>query len=135
MYYALARVSLGQMNEAFSITAPVTDGIPSDAVSKMVLILRYAILRDWEKAFHEMTPDFQKTVQRDAAFSHHLAGILALLGENNEALDWLQNAINRGFINYPLLAEKDPLLANLRDEERFKKLMERVKQEWEHFEV
>jgi non-specific serine/threonine protein kinase len=66
--------------------------------------------------------------------AHHLAGIFSLLGEKNEALDWLENAVNRGFINYPLLAEKDPWLANLRGEDRFQKLMERVKYEWEHFE-
>jgi hypothetical protein len=30
---------------------------------------------------------------------------------------------------------KDPCLANIRGEERFKKLMERVKYEWEHFEA
>jgi len=50
-------------------------------------------------------------------------------------LNWLEHAVDRGFINYPLLAEKDPFLANIRGEERFKKLMERVKHEWEHFEV
>jgi hypothetical protein len=31
--------------------------------------------------------------------------------------------------------EKDPWLESIRGEERFKKLMERVKQEWEEFEV
>jgi hypothetical protein len=67
--------------------------------------------------------------------SHHLAGIFSLLGEKKEAHDWLENAVNQGFINYPLLAEKDIWLANIRGEERFKKLMERVKYEWEHFEV
>jgi hypothetical protein len=34
-----------------------------------------------------------------------------------------------------LLAEKDTWLANIRGEERFKKLMKRVQYEWEHFEV
>ena len=34
-----------------------------------------------------------------------------------------------------LLAEKDPFLENIRGEPRFKKLMERVKHEWENFEV
>jgi len=134
LYYALTRASLGQMDEALSVIAPAASAIPSDAFSNMGLMLRYAILKDRERVFQEMTPNFQKTYQRDAAFSHHLAGILALLGEKNEALDWLQNAIDRGFINYPLLAEKDPLLANIRGEERFKKLMKRVKYEWEHFE-
>jgi hypothetical protein len=31
--------------------------------------------------------------------------------------------------------EKYPFLANIRAEPRFQKLMERVKYEWEHFEV
>lgn len=33
----------------------------------------------------------------------------------------------------PLLAERDPRLAGIRGEARFKKLLERVKDEWEHF--
>ena len=42
--------------------------------------------------------------------------------------------IDRGFINYPFM-QCDPFLDNIRGEERFKKLMERAKYEWEHFEV
>jgi hypothetical protein len=39
-------------------------------------------------------------------------------------------------LDYAGSGEKTALfLANIRGEERFKKLMERVKYEWEHFEV
>ena len=48
---------------------------------------------------------------------------------------WLEIALSRGCLNYPLLAEKDPFLANIRGEPWFINLMERVKYEWEHFEV
>ena len=72
----------------------------------------------------------------DEHCSWQMADCYALLDQKVEALDWLEHAsLNRGFINYPLLAEKDPWLANLRGEERFQKLMEQVKYEWEHFEV
>ena len=81
-----------------------------------------------------MTPVLQETFKRDAGFSFLASEVMALFGEKKESMDWLENAVNRGFINYPLLAEKDPFLANIRGEERFKKLMERVKYEWEHFE-
>ncbi len=54
--------------------------------------------------------------------------MLASLGEKDEALDFLSNAIDRGFINYPLIANKDPFLQNIRGEPGFKKLMERLKQ-------
>jgi disulfide oxidoreductase YuzD len=57
-----------------------------------------------------------------------------LLDEKKEALDWLENAVNRGIINYPFINTYDSFLDNIRGEERFKKLMERVKKEWEEFE-
>ena len=47
----------------------------------------------------------------------------------NEALYWLENAVNLGFINYPFFNDYDPLLDNIREEERFRKLMKRVKKE------
>ncbi len=64
-----------------------------------------------------------------------VAGLFAVMGEKAEALRWLEHAIDRGWINYPLFAEHDPLLENIRGEERFNKLMDRIKPEWERFEV
>ena len=63
------------------------------------------------------------------------ADINALNGETDEALKWLDHGLDIGCINYPFLSQFDPFLANIRGEERFQKLMERVKYEWEHFEV
>jgi hypothetical protein len=57
----------------------------------------------------------------------------ALLSDRDEALRWLERAVERGIFNYPLLNELDPLLANVRGEERFQKLMEKVKPKWENF--
>ena len=64
-----------------------------------------------------------------------MAASYALINEKNEAIDRVECAIKCGFINYPLLMEYDPFLANIRGEERFKKLMERAKYEWERFEA
>ncbi len=62
------------------------------------------------------------------------ASLFALVDEKEEALRWLEHSVDRGWINYPVFAERNPFFANIRGEERFKKLMERVKYEWEHFE-
>ncbi len=61
------------------------------------------------------------------------AGCFSLLEEKNEALTWLERAAARGWINYPLFCRIDPFLANIREEERFQKLMQRIKPEWEKF--
>ena len=71
----------------------------------------------------------------DLQHSYHNASFYSFLDQKESALQWLENAINRGFINYPFMNEIDPFLENIRGEKRFKELMERVKYEWENFEV
>ncbi len=56
-----------------------------------------------------------------------------MIGHKQEALDWLENAIDRGFINYPLIAQHDPFFKKFKDDERFKKLLVRLKNECEEF--
>ncbi len=121
-------------DEAFSIFDQGAMATPNNALTKMGLMLKYGFLKERENALREMTPDFERTCQRDLEWSYHIAEAFALLSEKKEALDWLENAVNRGFINYPFMNRHDWFLDNIRGEERFKKLMERVKYEWEHFE-
>ncbi len=134
-YYAMALAYLGQMDQAFVLIDQIANFAPNNAFSKLGLMLKYAVQKKKDKVFHEMTTDFQKTCLRDITFSHHLAGIFSLTGAKEEALDWLENAVDGGFINYPLLSEKDLFLENIRGELRFKKLMKRLKKECENFEV
>jgi tetratricopeptide (TPR) repeat protein len=134
-YYAYTLVDLNLTHEAAVIIDQSVKTSPSNAFSKLGLMLKSAVLNEKDKVFQEMTSDLRKTCVRDISFSHHLAGIFAKVRANEEALFWLENAVEGGFINHPLLSEKDPFLENIRGEERFKKLMERVKHEWENFEV
>jgi tetratricopeptide (TPR) repeat protein len=133
-HYALILAYNNALTEALSIIDQCAQAEPDNALSKFGLLLKYGLLKDREKAFQIMTPDFRKTCQRDDEWSYYVADAFGLLGEKKEALDWLENAIDGGFINYPFISERDSFLANIRGEERFKKLMERVKYEWEHFE-
>jgi len=133
-FYAWMLVCNNEPDEAFSIIDESARLTPDNVCTRFGLLLKYGILKDREKAFGEMTFDFQKTCKRDPEWSYYVALMLASLDAKPEALDWLENAVNRGFINYPAL-ERIQMLDNLRGEERFKKLMERTKYEWEHFEI
>jgi serine/threonine protein kinase/TPR repeat protein len=133
-FYALTLVYNKAFDEAFSVIEKCAEAEPNNLLSKFGLLLKYGQLKDREKAFLIMTPDFRKTCQRDLEWSYFVADAFALLHENNEAFYWLENAVDRGFINYTFINNYDPFLDTLRGEERFKKLMERVKYRWEHFE-
>jgi hypothetical protein len=65
-------------------------------------------------------------------YSWCMAQCLVLAGEGAEAIRWLRNAaLDQNFSNYPLLAERDPLLAPLRGVPGFGELMAAVKRKWE----
>ena len=133
--YAMILIYNNRSEEAFEVIDQNKREYPDHGHAKLGVILKYALKNKKQKVKEEMTVDFIETCQRDAFHAQFLAGIFSLLDEKKTALDWLENAINHTFINYPFLNEYDPLLENIRGEERFKKLMKRVKKEWENFEV
>ena len=53
----------------------------------------------------------------------------------DEALEWIENAVRRGFLNFRFLSEYDPLLENLRHDERFQALMTEARKRFESLEV
>jgi TolB-like protein/cytochrome c-type biogenesis protein CcmH/NrfG len=100
-----------------------------------LLFLKYALEGEKSKALDSLNDDIKNFFWNDADLPFLGAGGFALVDEKKEAIWWLEHAINKGFINYPIVSEIDPFLENIRGEPRFKKLMEKVKHEWENFEV
>ena len=109
--------------------------LSDDVVCWLGFLMKYALEGEREKLAALVTPEVWKIFRQDVQLSSFLSAFYAMIGEDERALDWLENAISRGFINYPFLNEHDPFLARLRGEEQFERLMERVKYEWQHFEV
>jgi len=107
-------------------------GETKNILSINALLFKYALGKDRKNAMRVMTPEFQKTCRRDFEWSYYVASRLSLLGANDEALDWLENAVSCGFLAYSYL-ECDPFLENIRGDERYKKLLEHAKYEWENF--
>jgi len=133
--YANFLTRIQQFEEAYSIIDKHAQKAPETDFVQLGLFRKFALLEKQKEALKTVTPKFKDAMRWDEQLSWEMAANYALIGQKQEALDWLENAVNRGFINYPFLNEYDPLLENIRGEERFKKLMERVKREWENFEV
>ncbi|MCK5368339.1 MAG: tetratricopeptide repeat protein, partial [Cyclobacteriaceae bacterium] len=96
---------------------------------------KYALQGKKEAALKSVTEDLKSVVKEDEMYPIWMAESYALIGEKEEAIDWLECGINYGFIHYLWLSEYNPFLENIRGESRFKKLMERVKKELENFEA
>jgi hypothetical protein len=108
---------------------------PGSNWTEWSLFLKYALQGEKKKAFDSVSRKTFEWAWDDPDIPVIWAGHFAVLNDKEKALDWLERGVDRGCINFPLIAEKYPLLENIRGEPRFKKLMERVKHEWENFEV
>jgi TolB-like protein/lipoprotein NlpI len=108
---------------------------PETFIVKVFLLFKYCLQKDKEKALPLFTQEIKEVGWNDFGLPWFIANYYAMIEENDQSLKWLERAVECGLINYPLLSEIDPIIKNIRGEERFKKLMERVKYEWENFEV
>jgi len=134
--YGLTLAYTLRIEEAYSILFKLVKDDPKNYWFQMV----YGLVSELKGQTSELLsslqdPAFNTWASRDFSYSYYMADIYALLGEKEKAFEWVEHAVSIGYINYPFLNIYDPFLANIRGEESFRKLMERVKYEWEHFEV
>jgi serine/threonine protein kinase len=120
--------------EALDVLEPVERTTASDAFSQCARFLRRVLRGERDRILELLTDTFLAAVRRDPVIPCWVAAIYAMLDDYEQAIDWLEHAVSRGFINYPYISEYDPFLAKLRGEPRFQQLMVRVKREWENFE-
>lgn len=121
--------------EAFLICDQWYEKNPEGLWPRMGQCLKYALKDDRENTIKAMSGGVKDKARCDLYDALLMAECDALIGEKEEAITSLEYAVNLGAINYPFYNKTSPFLENIRDEPRFKKLMERVKYEWENFEV
>jgi TolB-like protein len=107
---------------------------PGQAVARLGMALSRAREGAGPSVARELTPELLGWARRDHFWSLLVAQAFALAGHTVEALDWLEHAVDAGFINYPFL-ERDRLLDTVRGTERLARLLERVRREWETFDA
>jgi TolB-like protein len=136
LWKALALLYNGKIAETVEFISNAVKEPWKDSISGFLIFLKYALTGDAEKMEQVLaTGDLIRLLQADCQYSWHMGAVFSYINDKDKSLEWLENAVNRGFINYQMLNEYDPLLKNIRGEEGFRKLMERVKYEWENFEV
>jgi tetratricopeptide (TPR) repeat protein len=133
-WLAIALTYNGQTDEAFSLIDRMVQIYPGQMRTKLILMLKHGLQGDKQAALSELTGDFRE-VCKERIFSWSIAVSLSLLDKREEAVNWLENSVNHGYLAFPLFSKFDPFLENIRGESRFKKLMERLKHEWESFEI
>jgi non-specific serine/threonine protein kinase len=125
----------GDVEESLRVVEEAVKGDPSDGVGSLCSLFGSALKGDNEAFSDQLTETVRDTLWNDPECPFWMAGWTALLNRVDDSIEWLERALQRGWINYPLIAHDDPLLENVRGDPRFDRLMERLKPEWEGFEA
>jgi tetratricopeptide (TPR) repeat protein len=121
---------LGRRDEATALVERTSRQYPNDVLFFPVRGVIAASLRDEARARQQI----HLTIQNKKSFIHYhhaqydIACIHALLGETEEALDWLTDAAHNGFPCYAFF-EIDSFLASIRGEDRFRRLISELREE------
>jgi non-specific serine/threonine protein kinase len=130
LFYVWILVSAGQSENARSVASAFPASAHGTPAARLA-----ALLATGADPRRSAAPDLRETGDASDVFPRLLAQACAVAGDHDAALHWLDVAVQRGFINYPYLAEHDPLLAPIRDDARFRRLLGEVRTRWERFEA
>jgi DNA-binding SARP family transcriptional activator len=135
LFFGWALALEGRTEEACSTLVLLSSNRPQDPYVQAARFMRSALQRRKRDAMEAAAPPLTTAARQVEFFSRFLVDCYALIDEKPEALDWLENDFRLGFCNYPYLVKFNPLIENLRTDMRFQRLMQRIREKWESFEV
>ena len=135
MLHALMLAANRRRDEAIPIFDAVARETPLIAWTQVAPAMACALRGDRAGVRRAITPELRAAARWDDIFSWWAADCFALVDERDAALEFLERAVEFGYINWPFLSVHEPFLANIRGEARFERLMERVHKAWEAFEA
>jgi eukaryotic-like serine/threonine-protein kinase len=134
-WYSFPLIWNRQLEEARLVLDRWRQEMPGHAWLLWIISFFYAVQGKKDESQALLTKQTMSMAWKDAVAIYGTLDLYALNGEIDETLKWLEHGLDSGCFNYPFLSRLDPYLDIIRNEPRFQKLMERVKYEWEHFEV
>ena len=134
LFYVWVLLLNGRRRQAGSLAracaADVRATLPAQ-VMRLLVAASSGALTDAETV---LSAELAETASATDLFPRLLAQAFALGGRPSLALPWLRCAIERGFINYPFLAQHDPCFRAMRRDAAFRRLLAVARKRWEAFE-
>ena len=130
LYLAWTLAEAGERAEALEQASTLAREFPETVFGHLGLGLAHALRGDMTAGKAALTHDVRQMSRTSEAFARPLACILTMLGDFDAALDALEDAVRLGLAHYPVLAHRSSLLAPLRDQPRFQRLLEVVRERW-----
>jgi serine/threonine protein kinase len=134
MMHALMLAANGRREEGVAMLDSVAGDASAMAWAKLAPAMACALRGERDDLLRLMTPELRAAAEWDEIFAWWVADCFALVNEADAAIDFLERAVQFGFINAPWLSKYEPFLGSLRSEPRFRCMMEAVRTAWREFE-
>ena len=125
MFRALTMYYLRQIDTATELMREVLDHNPNLHGARPFLAMCLSAQGNHEGALAELTAEVKRNASVDADIAYAVSSVYALLGDRDQAFEWLRRSAALGNENKPCF-EHDPNLASLRDDARFAELIKRI---------
>ena len=130
--YGQIMVMNGRHAEATEIFDQLARDMPGTLFAQLGVFYTLAMAGRRADALAVISDELKAAAWQDMEYSWCMAQCHAMVGDHAEAIRWLRNAaIEQNFSNYPLLAERDPLLAPLKGNPAFLELTAEIRRKWE----
>jgi eukaryotic-like serine/threonine-protein kinase len=126
---------IGLSDEAIAQFQAIRKLHPDQFFSNLGSLMQAAIAGDPTAASLIATDELKQIAGCDPHYSWAMAQCYSLLNDAPAALQWLETAMDRGFINFPMISNLDPLLNNARRAAGFPTLLNRIETRWATFEI
>lgn len=135
---AWALFNLGRKREAYEVLDDFSKRFPEDHGGLFASMRAVIEAADGNRSEAERA--IAVAIEKGRGYGHfhhtayHIACAYALLNRPDEAVNWLEDAANNGFLNYPMYAQ-DPNFENIRQNERYKRFLETVRKQVERYQA
>jgi serine/threonine-protein kinase len=120
----------GRYDDAAKIFEDVFEAAPTMRGLLPMLGMVYCARDEKDRAAKLIDHDVVDAACADFDIAYWLASLYALLGDRDEALTWLERAVELGNENFPWF-ERDPNWTSLREDEGYQELFARLKEQHE----
>jgi len=136
-YNAFATWSLGYVllrnggvDEASEVYDELKVNHPDSVMAQLAHAILSGVCGKQEATRDAITSELRAAAKNSELLSREITHSLALAGEADEALDWLENTIRIGNVNYPFWAQHNEWVDSIRGNSRFDTIMRDVEREW-----
>ena len=120
----------GRVDEASEVYSELKANHPGSVMALLADAIFGGVCGKREATRDAITDELRAAAKNSELLSREITHSLALAGDTDEALDWLENTVRIGNINYPFWAQHNEWVESIRGNSRFDAIMRDVEREW-----